>query len=251
MTTQINEALTQFHETPPSLTYESITNLIYEMVAKKVETTITEPIKVPLIYKSLLKAQTECPTIEKDLINPHLKTKYAGLASVLNTVLPVLQRNNILYTSVNELDHVLVRLIHIEDGSSLDSRVYFVNIPADMQKLGSAITYGRRYGILGLMGICADLDDDGHSASVSTPVSYNAVSPSHPSSSVIFSNNVSYKTAIKEAWDKHSKDLMESNSKVALRVKEVLENNFKDLSDDQIEKMNHWIVTTLEKLSGN
>ena len=53
MTTQINEALTQFHETPPSLTYESITNLIYEMVAKKVETTITEPIKVPLIYEHL------------------------------------------------------------------------------------------------------------------------------------------------------------------------------------------------------
>jgi hypothetical protein len=39
-----------------------------------------------------------------------------------------------------------------------------VGKPDQLQKLGSAITYGKRYGITALLGIQADDDDDGNSA---------------------------------------------------------------------------------------
>jgi len=35
----------------------------------------------------------------------------------------------------------------------------------DMQKLGSAITYAQRYGLLSIMGLASGIDDDGNEAS--------------------------------------------------------------------------------------
>ena len=40
--------------------------------------------------------------------------------------------------------------------------------PATAQSVGSAITYGRRYALTALLGVCPDDDDDGHGASKGT-----------------------------------------------------------------------------------
>ena len=48
----------------------------------------------------------------------------------------------------------------------------------DMQKLGSAITYARRYGLQSLCGIFAEVDDDGAMAKpISSPNNRNNLPP--------------------------------------------------------------------------
>ena len=47
---------------------------------------------------------------------------------------------------------------------------------ADPQGAGSAITYMRRYALMACLGVVADVDDDGNSASPSASQSYSAPS---------------------------------------------------------------------------
>ena len=47
------------------------------------------------LYTALLNAQKEFPVIKKEDKNPFFKSSYAGLPSVLETVLPILQKNDL------------------------------------------------------------------------------------------------------------------------------------------------------------
>lgn len=121
------------------------------------------------IYKALLKSQSEYPKIEKDAKNLHFKNAYATLPSVLSAVLPVLQTNGVLFTS-REIDEggqpfMLLQLIHVSSGELIENKVKLINA-IDMQKLGSAYTYATRYGLLSMLGISPDLDDDGNSTAI-------------------------------------------------------------------------------------
>lgn len=120
------------------------------------------------ITQKLLQVQKKIPKIDKDGNNPHFKSKYASLPNVLSTVLPILQEHGILYSAVQDTfdshDYLVVQLIDTESGESLISKVKLIGIN-DMQKLGSAHTYACRYGLLNLLGICPDIDDDGNVAS--------------------------------------------------------------------------------------
>ena len=57
----------------------------------------------------------------------------------------------------------MTSLIHVS-GEKFQSVVYLVLDRQNMQGLGSAITYARRYGLLGLVGLAPE-DDDGNAAS--------------------------------------------------------------------------------------
>jgi hypothetical protein len=59
--------------------------------------------------------------------------------------------------------YVETLLLH-DSGESHSSKVYLVLDKQNMQGLGSAITYARRYGLLG-MACLAPEDDDGNDAS--------------------------------------------------------------------------------------
>jgi hypothetical protein len=61
----------------------------------------------------------------------------------------------------------LITILYHESGEEVASTM---KLPEsfDPQKIGSAITYYRRYSICGLLSICADEDDDAQSASDST-----------------------------------------------------------------------------------
>lgn len=120
----------------------------------------------PSIYTQLLAAQNEFPTIDKDSVNPHLRNKYASLPSILNTVLPVLRKHGVLLTSNmshDASDILQINLVHAETGSTISSDIRLLNT-TDMQKWGGSVTYATRYGLLSLLGIAADLDDDGNIA---------------------------------------------------------------------------------------
>ena len=121
------------------------------------------------IAKALAKAQSEMSKALKQSSNPHFKSKYADLASVTEACLPALNSNGIaVIQPIIETDlgrSVKTVFIHAS-GEQLEATVPLMIGKQDMQGLGSAITYARRYGLMCLAGIAPE-DDDGNAAASS------------------------------------------------------------------------------------
>lgn len=120
------------------------------------------------LHKALAKAQSEMPLVKKTDSNPFFKSKYAGLPSVLEVVLPILHKNG-LYLSqspVSEGERVGVKTVitHAESGESIESSFTMTLSKNDPQGAGSAITYARRYALVSMLGLNVDEDDDGNLA---------------------------------------------------------------------------------------
>lgn len=114
---------------------------------------------------ALSAVQGEIKDASKDSLNPHLKSKYADLAEVLQTVRPILSKNHLALTQGVSYDngqvHVTSRLMH-GSGQWVESMISIPVSKQDAQGIGAATTYGRRYGAAALIGISQD-DDDGES----------------------------------------------------------------------------------------
>tara|TARA_B100001093_G_scaffold498303_1_gene546261 strand:+ start:320 stop:769 length:450 start_codon:yes stop_codon:yes gene_type:complete len=136
-------------------------------------------------FKSL---QEEIDSPSKDSTNPHFGNKYASFDSCLTTIKPALHKNNFVLVQSNNRDdlgdYTETKFLH-ETGKELTTKVYLVLDKQNMQGMGSAITYAKRYGILTLAGIEPEVkdDDDANKSSVgnSTP-SYQS-KPKQPSKS--------------------------------------------------------------------
>ncbi len=124
------------------------------------------------IAAALAKAQATMKNATLNKVNPHFKSKYADLAGIRDAVIPALTANGIAV--VQTLDAasegvaycVLTRLLHTS-GQWIESLCPIPSAP-DMQKMGSAITYARRYSLSAICGIAADEDDDANEASTPT-----------------------------------------------------------------------------------
>ena len=115
--------------------------------------------------KALNKAQSEMQDIIKT--TKGYNYMYADLHNVMEAVIPALSKNGFAFiqpSGGDELgDYVETILLH-ESGFSFKSRIYLlIGAKKDMQTLGSAMTYARRYGLLGMAGIAPE-DDDGNAA---------------------------------------------------------------------------------------
>lgn len=92
---------------------------------------------------------------------------YADLAGVIDHVKPVLAKHGLgLMQDVQVTEGrvgITTTLIH-SSGESLAFGPLSASAPVDMQKLGSAITYARRYALVAALGIAADEDDDAAAA---------------------------------------------------------------------------------------
>lgn len=128
-----------------------------------------------MIHKKLLEFQKLNITIEKDAINPHFKNSYSSLNEVLSKVKKPLNDLGILIEQSPAIEAVILDgnrvmanglhtvLRDTEDDTYIESFVPFINA-TDMQKLGGAITYARRYSLISMLGL-EDADDDGNTAS--------------------------------------------------------------------------------------
>jgi len=125
------------------------------------------------IAKALAAAQTEMGKALKQSDNPHFRSKYADLGNVIEACLPALNKNGIAVfqtLSENEFGRSMVtRLIH-ESGEYLEVPVPLIVGKQDMQGLGSAITYARRYGLMSAAGIAPEDDDGNAAASAAQPI---------------------------------------------------------------------------------
>ena len=125
------------------------------------------------LAKALVKAQAAMSHAAKDSKNPHFKSAYSSLASVIDAVRPALSANGLAFVQMLHTADggvaVETVLIH-ESGEQLSCGTLF--IPAtkqDAQGFGSAITYGKRYGLQAALGIASE-DDDGTAAVKAPPV---------------------------------------------------------------------------------
>jgi hypothetical protein len=116
-----------------------------------------------MIYKKLLEFQKLGISIKKDKRNPHFKNEYASLNEVLDKVKGPLNELGIVIIQTPEERGLETRILDTEDDSFIVSTVQFINA-TDMQKLGGAITYARRYALVSMLAL-EDEDDDGNKAS--------------------------------------------------------------------------------------
>lgn len=123
---------------------------------------------VTKIFPALVKAQSVIGSAQKNKVNPHLKNKYADLASVWDAIAPALESNKLaLLQTPNQSDdsklHLETMIIH-ESGEWI-SEVLVMPMPKqDPQGYGSALSYARRYHASSMLGVVQD-DDDGQQAS--------------------------------------------------------------------------------------
>jgi hypothetical protein len=114
----------------------------------------------------LLEFQKRVGAIKKDSQNPHFKNRYFDINTLIDTIKPIL----------NELELTIHQPLGVKDGRNLlatilkDGEVVIAKseilLPdlQDPQKVGSALTYYRRYSLQSLLFLEAE-DDDSNSAS--------------------------------------------------------------------------------------
>ena len=116
------------------------------------------------LSQAMAKAQAEVNHALLDSKNPHFRSDYASLESCLNAAKPVMGKYGLALMQSGdrsaEGDMVLTSLLTHESGEWVQFQMPLVLSKQDMQGLGSALTYGRRYSLCGILGIGSD-DDDG------------------------------------------------------------------------------------------
>jgi hypothetical protein len=130
---------------------------------KKTEQTIEEVVKVSGLYPKLHAAKQKIGKVVKNSTNPHFKNKYADINGLIETVEPVLLEYGLLLLQPIAEGIISTSIIDIESGQSVVSSMRLPEIQ-DPQKVGSAVTYYRRYTLQSLLSLQAE-DDDANSAS--------------------------------------------------------------------------------------
>lgn len=122
------------------------------------------------IAPALLKAQRAIKFAVKDSQNPHFRSTYADLSSVIEACKPALNEAGIVFIQMAEPCDpgsiaLTTRLIH-ESGEWIESTATCAAAKPDAQAFGSATTYLRRYTLASAVGLYQD-DDDGNAGTAS------------------------------------------------------------------------------------
>jgi len=125
------------------------------------------------LAKALVKAQGSMNHAAKDSKNPHFKSSYSSLVSVIDAIRPHLAGNGLAFVQKTHDAEggvcVETMLIH-ESGQELSfGRLFVPATKQDAQGYGSALSYAKRYSLQAGLGIASE-DDDGNAAVKSAPV---------------------------------------------------------------------------------
>ncbi len=134
---------------------------------------MTRSDSIAKIAPALVAAQAAFPSIVKDGKNPAFRSKYATLDGIMAAVRPALAANGLAVvqgaihpeTDGPKLVGLAVEsvLVHTS-GEWMATMVPVPVTKSDAHGLGSALSYGRRYGISALLALTTDEDDDGNAA---------------------------------------------------------------------------------------
>ena len=122
--------------------------------------------KIDKLAEALAQAQGEMDGVTKTSTNPFYKSKYADINDCLEASLPHLSKHGLAITQGNEFSktdgyYITTVLLH-KSGQWIKSKIRIpLTNKKDAQEIGSACTYGRRYGLAAMVGL-AQVDDDGN-----------------------------------------------------------------------------------------
>ncbi len=139
------------------------------------------------IATALVKAQKEFGPALKSSTNPHFRSRYADLATVVEAVIDALNNNGIYLMQLTHEtpDGAMAETTFIhESGEMLSAgKLFFPASKHDAQGYASALTYVRRYSLMAACAIAPE-DDDGSAASkpreVPKPTKPEAPKPEAP-----------------------------------------------------------------------
>lgn len=138
--------------------------------------TITE------LAAALSQAQLKLRAVPKNAVNPYFKSKYADLASVIESSREVLAEFGLAITQFSSpIDPpciCLVTTLMHKSGEWISGKMILRAKSDSPQDMGSCITYARRYSLSAMLNIASEEDDDGNAASKpqSTPARQSSVS---------------------------------------------------------------------------
>lgn len=128
---------------------------------------------IGVIAPAIVKAAADLGPVTKDATNPAFRNRYATLDAIMEQVRPVLAAHGLAVmqgvlhpeTDGGRVVGIAVetRLLHLS-GEWMASVVVVPVEKPTAQGAGSAISYGRRYGLSAMLGLTAE-DDDGNGAS--------------------------------------------------------------------------------------
>lgn len=126
------------------------------------------------LAKGLLAIQKEAAELDlrKDSTNPHFKNNFLSLKGLTDKIVPLLNKHGfVLLQSPSHIagaqpePALTTILMHSATGYSVEATMPLVLDKDNPQGQGSAITYARRYALMAMLGLVAEEDDDGQSAS--------------------------------------------------------------------------------------
>lgn len=117
------------------------------------------------LFTALSKAQAEMGVATYDKMNPHFKNKYASMESIIAATRPSLTKYGlsvIQKMSCHGNSMILSTILAHASGEFIESTMPITPNGSEIQKLGSYLTYCKRYSYVAIVG-CAtgDEDDDG------------------------------------------------------------------------------------------
>ena len=119
---------------------------------------------------ALIAVQAELPTITKDKLvtGDKFSYSYVGLETVMPEALAILNKHGLALTqtpgTAEDGGTTLTTMLLHKSGEWLTDTQPLLLSKLDAQGQGSAITYARRYGVMAMLGIVAEEDDDGRDA---------------------------------------------------------------------------------------
>lgn len=120
------------------------------------------------LFEALAKAQSEMRPAVMDMKNPHYNSRYASLTSIQDAYREPLAKHGLAV--IQQIFHCsegywIRTLLGHSSGQWISNEFKLLIEKSNMQGLGSAVTYARRYGISSLVGVVDTEDDDGSAVS--------------------------------------------------------------------------------------
>lgn len=122
------------------------------------------------IAAALAKAQGEMKPAVFNRVNPHYKSRYADFTSCMDACRLPLSKNGLAVTQLPSFSgdgrFVLSTLLLHSSGQWMACEFPMSTKNDNIQAIGSAMSYAKRYSLCGMLGIVADedIDDDGNHA---------------------------------------------------------------------------------------
>ena len=111
------------------------------------------------INEKLFALQNEIGAISKDAKNPFYKSKYFDINSLIKQLQPLLEKHRLLLLQPPKADNdvlVYTYIFCVDSGEFVEASMKLPDL-ADIQKLGGAVTYLRRYTLSSLLGLQSEM----------------------------------------------------------------------------------------------